>query len=116
MPGFPRSPAHLNNGGGVAMVHQKSKVTPTHVEDVQTGKRWKIVNGDNDDNVFDRHKAAGIPKTEGVVSGLKLKGVHNEDAGHFANKVDPDGIIRINKAASKGKTDTELTSMLKGIQ
>lgn len=88
---------HLNNGGVVAMVHQKSKVTPTHVEDVQSGKRWRITNGDNDDNVFDRHAANNIPKSEGVVSGLKLKGVKNEAAGHFANKVDPDGIIRINK-------------------
>jgi hypothetical protein len=34
---------------------------------------------------------------QGVVSGLKLKGVKNEDAGAFANKVDKDGIIRINK-------------------
>lgn len=87
---------HLENGGVVAMVHQKSKVTPTHVEDVQTGRRWKIVDGDSDDNVFDRHRSAGIDKSEGVVSGLKLKGIKNEAAGHFANKVDDDGVIRIN--------------------
>jgi hypothetical protein len=88
---------HLELGHVVAMVHQKSKITPTHVEDVQTGKRYPLVNGDKDDNVYDRHISAGIPKTEGVVSGLKLKGVSNEAAGKFANKVDPDGIIRINK-------------------
>jgi len=87
---------HLNNGGVVAMVHQKSKIKPTHVEDVQSGKRWKIVNGDEDDNVYDRHRQHGIKSGEGVVSGLKLKGVKNEDAGHFANKVDDDGVIRIN--------------------
>lgn len=87
---------HLNNGGVVAMVHQKSKITPTHVEDVQTGKRWKVTEGDSDDNVYDRHKSAGVSSSEGVVSGLKLKGVKNEAAGHFANKVDDDGIIRIN--------------------
>jgi hypothetical protein len=91
----------LNRGGVVAMVYQRGKKipNPTHVEDVQTGKRWRIVNGDDDDNLFDRHANAGIPKTEGVVSGLKLKGVKNEDAGKFANKVDPDGIIRINHPA-----------------
>ena len=94
---------HLNNGGVVAMVHQKSKVKPTHVEDVQSGKRWKIVNGDHDDNVYDRHRQHGIDKKEGVVSGLKLKGVKNEDAGHFANKVDDDGIIRINHPKEGGK-------------
>lgn len=86
----------LNKGGVVAMVHQRSEVKPTHVEDVQSGKRWKITNGDNDDAIFLRHKQAGVPKGEGVVSGLALKGVSNQAAGHFANKVDPDGIIRIN--------------------
>lgn len=92
---------HLEKGGVVAMVHQRSKVTPTHVEDVQTGKRYPIVNGDEDDNVYDRHRQAGLPKTQGVVSGLKLKGVSNEAAGKFANKVDPDGVIRINHPQKK---------------
>jgi hypothetical protein len=91
----------LNRGGVVAMVYQRGKKipNPTHVEDVQTGKRWRVVDGDSDDNLFDRHTNAGVPRTEGVVSGLKLKGVKNEDAGKFANKVDPDGIIRINHPA-----------------
>jgi hypothetical protein len=96
----------LENGHVVAMVHQKLKKNqkqPTHVEDVQTGRRWKLVNGDEDDNVYDRHKAAGISKKEGVVSGLKLKGVKNEAAGHFANKVDDDGIIRINHPTTPKK-------------
>ena len=89
---------HLNNGGVLSMVYQRGKNIPhpTHVEDVQSGKRWKIARGDDDDNVFDRHAAAGVPQGEGVVSGLALKGVSNQQAGHFANKVDPDGIIRIN--------------------
>lgn len=89
----------LENGHVVAMVHQKLKKgqkAPTHVEDVQTGRRWKIVNGDEDDNVYDRHRTAGVDKSEGVVSGLHLKGVKNEDAGNFANPVDADGVIRIN--------------------
>ena len=90
---------HLNNGGVVAMVYQRGKGVPhpTHVEDVQTGKRWRIANGDSDDNVFDRHASIGVPHSEGVVSGLALKGVTNKDAGHFANQVDPDGVIRINR-------------------
>ena len=91
--------SHLNKGGVVAMVYQRGKGVPhpTHVEDVQSGKRWKIANGDSDDNVFDRHRSVGVPDSEGVVSGLKLKGVSNGSAGHFANNVDPDGIIRINR-------------------
>lgn len=89
----------LNKGHVVAMVHERGKHVPeaTHVEDVKTGKRWPITNGDDDDNVFDRHAHAGVPKGHGVVSGLKLKGVTAAAAGHFANKVDHDGVIRINK-------------------
>jgi len=58
------------------------------------------MNGDNDDNTFDRHTEAGLKEGHpghGVVSGLKLKGASNKNAGHFANHVDKDGIIRINK-------------------
>jgi hypothetical protein len=93
----------LEAGRVVAMVHQKrgkGALPPTHVEDAQTGKRWPIMGGDDDDNTFDRHTKAGLtPGTHGVVSGLQLKGVKNENAGHFANKVDPDGVIRINRGS-----------------
>ena len=90
----------LEKGNVVAMVYQRGKKVPkpTHVEDVKTGKRYPIADGDSDDNTFDRHAKLGLtPGKHGVVSGLKLKGVKNEDAGVFANKVDNDGIIRINK-------------------
>ena len=86
----------LNAGHVVAMVYQKGKTKATHVEDVKTGKRWKIANGDEDDNTFNRHEQLGAKAGEGVVSGLKLKGVTNANAGKFANKVDDNGIIRIN--------------------
>jgi hypothetical protein len=85
----------LQAGKVVAMVHQKGKVTPTHVEDASTGQRWRIGNGDEDDNVYDRQTPEEKANKVGVVSGLKLKGVKNEAAGHFANKVDDDGIIRL---------------------
>lgn len=92
----------LERGGVVASVFQRGKkaVKPKAYEDVKTGKRYPVANGDDDDNTFDRHTT--LAKTEGssghgVVSGLQLKGVKNEDAGYFANKVDDDGIVRINK-------------------
>lgn len=93
----------LEKGHVVATVYHRGKgvPTPTHIEDVKSGRRYPIVNGDHDDNTFDRHEAAGRVQGKsghGVVSGLHLKGVKNEAAGHFANKVDPDGIIRINKS------------------
>jgi hypothetical protein len=92
----------LKKGHTVAMVYQRGKKVPnpTHVEDVKTGNRYPIIGGDHDDNTFDRHAQAGKIEGKaghGVVSGLKLKGVTAKDAGHFANKVDDDGIIRINK-------------------
>ena len=92
----------LKKGHVVAMVYHRGKKIPhpTHVEDVKTGQRYPIVNGDKDDNTFDRHESIGRTggkKGHGVVSGLQLKGIKNEEAGHFANKVDKDGIIRINK-------------------
>lgn len=80
----------LDHGGTVASVFQKAKGghLPTHIEDAKTGKRYPVKNGDDDDNTFDRPNA---------VSGLKLKGIKNSEAGHFANKVDDDRIARINK-------------------
>ena len=92
----------LKRGHVVAMVYHRGKKIPhpTHVEDVQTGNRYPIVNGDKDDNTFDRHESIGRKegtKGHGVVSGLQLKGIKNEEAGKFANPVDKDGIIRINK-------------------
>lgn len=91
----------LHHGGVSAMVFQRGKGNklPTHVEDVSTGKRYPVHQGDTDDNTFDRHATAGLKEGKtghGVVSGLMLKGVKNEEAGHFANKVDADGIARIN--------------------
>jgi hypothetical protein len=92
----------LEAGHVVAMVYQRGKhiPSPKHVEDMKTGNKYPIANGDDDDNTFDRHATTGLvdrKKGHGVVSGLKLKGVKNEDAGHFANPVDPDGVIRINR-------------------
>jgi hypothetical protein len=98
----------LKKGHVVASVHHRGKnnAAPTHYEDVQSGQRWKVANGDDDDNTFDRHQQAGLEHNghghgkEGVVSGLALKGVNNEAAGKFANKVhkDKDGnhVVYIN--------------------
>lgn len=105
--GHPESNDHhaaaaLAAGHVVAMVYQRGKnaVKPTHVEDAKTGMRYPVANGDDDDNTFDRHESVGkraFRPGHGVASGLQLKGVTNESAGHFANKVDDDGVIRINK-------------------
>lgn len=92
----------LEKGHVVAAVYQRGKdiPKPTHMMDMKTGKKYPVVDGDSDDDVGFRHEQAGLKHGHaghGVVSGLMLKGVKNEDAGDFANKVDSDGIIRINK-------------------
>ena len=69
--------------------------------DHSTGKRYPVVNGDDDDNTFDRHATAGLKEGRaghGVISGLVLKGVKNESAGPFANEVHSDGTAKINKS------------------
>lgn len=96
---------HLQRGGVVAMVFPRGKgnTLPTHVMDHQTGQKWRVVNGDDDDATFDRHTAHGIPAGEGVVSGLRLKGVKNEDAGKFVVHPGADGVAVINKNPAKRK-------------
>lgn len=83
---------------------------PTHIKDAATGRLYPIINGDTDDNIFDRHAKAGIPHTrgighsgQGVGSGLELKGVSAARAGKFANAPNEDGHIVINGAKEKTK-------------
>lgn len=128
---------HLRKGGISAMVYQRGKDQPkakrVKVHGSAEGHdEWKMVNGDDDDNLHTRHESAAQEhdaiakhhresaqsatpaiasahheeaakhekiageyraKKHGVVSGLALKGVTNERAGHFANKVDEHGTI-----------------------
>jgi len=114
----------LKRGGVVAMVFQKQKgkknaSLPTHIVDHSTGQKYPVTNGDNDDNTFDRHTTIG--KTEGqsghgVVSGLMLKGVKNEAAGHFANKVDENGVAHINKPKAAPEQKPLAESFFKKIR
>jgi hypothetical protein len=89
----------LRKGGVVASVYKRGKDQPEakFYQDDETGERWPVANGDNDDNVFDRHASIGADKSRGVVSGLKLKGVSNDAAGNFANEVDKNGIVHLNQ-------------------
>lgn len=92
----------LRRGGVVASVFHRGSGNklPTHVVDHQTGHQYPVINGDDDDNTFDRHATAGLKEGHpghGVVSGLILKGVKNEDAGHFATPVPENGKVVINK-------------------
>lgn len=94
----------LQNGGVVAMVYNKPKsargikVIPKYVLDAQSGAKYPVVDGDSDDNIFDRHRSIGRKFGEiGIVSGLKVKGVDKEAIGSFANDMDDAGVITINR-------------------
>jgi hypothetical protein len=89
---------HLENGGVVASVYRRGKHEPQakFYQDDATGKMYPVAAGDADDNIFQRHEQIGVPRTQGVISGLALKGIGNETAGHFANTVDQNGIVHLN--------------------
>jgi hypothetical protein len=94
---------HLKSGGVVAMVHQrlkKGQTPPHHVRDRATGQSWETRIGDKNDNTFEHVKERKAK--QGVVRTLKLKGVNAKTAGHFANRVDKNGVIWIGKHSSGG--------------
>lgn len=129
---------HLQNGGVVASVFTKGKKekmpTKMKVRGSAPGEHeWDIVNGDDDDNIDQRHetaaqlheeharnaKALGQKDLEekhkqiakelrerrrGVVSGLQLKGVSNDAAGNFVNHADENGVIWVDKHPFKKTT------------
>lgn len=111
----------LKRGGVVAMVFQRGKKAgglPSHVVDHATGQRYPVANGDDDDNTFDRHTTVGRTEgkpNQGVVSGLMLKGVKNEDAGSFANKVE-NGESHINKPTTMSEQRSNFFARLNAMR
>ena len=85
---------HLNNGGVVAMVFavhagrgkKPGGALPSHVIDQSTGRRYRVVDGDAHDHRYLDKKLNGIPETEGVIAGLRIKGGKKNlaKAGDFA--------------------------------
>lgn len=86
---------HLDKGGVAAMAFnipsrgEASKTPlPTHVHDEETGKKYRVIDGDEHDHRHLDKKIHGIPEHEGVIAGLKFKGggPNIERAGNFAVK------------------------------
>ena len=91
----------LKKGGVAAMVFKRGKKSkmPTHVFDHATGNKYPVIDGNKDDINFRRHSEAGLKEghpNHGVVTGLTVKGVSNEDAGPFVHDVDEHGVAHIN--------------------
>ena len=82
---------HLDSGGVAAMAfdvsnRDKKGKLPTHVHDEETGKIYRVIDGDEHDHRHLDKKMHGIPDNEGVIAGLKFKGgkPNIARAGNFA--------------------------------
>ncbi len=79
------------------------RMTQYQLNEDANGKTYPVIDGNKDDNTFNRHTEAGLTErspNNGVVSGLTLKG-SGVDPGHFAVGVDEHGIAHINRGAKK---------------
>jgi hypothetical protein len=95
---------HLDRGGVSAMAFRvssrdKNARLPSHVEDKETGKRYRVVDGDEHDHRHLDKKINGIGSEEGVIAGLKFKGgaPNIKRAGNFAVPIDKDGVARVDE-------------------
>lgn len=89
---------HLDKGGVASMVfkvqtsarNRPAGGLPTHVHDEETGKKYRVVDGDEHDHRHLDHKYNNVPKSEGIIAGLRMKGgaKNVERAGKFAVDVD----------------------------
>jgi hypothetical protein len=85
---------HLDNGGVASMVFnvpsRGNNPLPTHVHDEETGKRYRVVDGDEHDHRHLDHTISGVAKGEGVIAGLRVKGgaPNAARAGNFATRVE----------------------------
>lgn len=86
---------HLDKGGVASMSFNipsrgkgSSTPLPTHVYDEETGKKYRVVDGDEHDHRHLDKTIHGIPEHEGVIAGLKFKGggPNIARAGNFAVK------------------------------
>ncbi len=96
--------SHLDKGGVSAMVFRvptgiKGKrepgKLPDFVHDEETGKKYRVIDGDEHDHRHLDKKINGIPANEGVIAGLRVKGGPNtaRKAGKFAVDVqEKDGV------------------------
>ena len=97
---------HLDNGGVAAMafnIPSRGKASeaklPSHVHDEETGKRYRVVDGDEHDHRHLDKTIHDIPHHEGVIAGLKFKGggPNIERAGNFAVPVHHGGDVVVKK-------------------
>ena len=96
---------HLNNGGVSAMVFavkagrggKEGDPLPTHVHDEETGKRYRVIDGDKHDHRHIDHVFSDAHPGEGLIAGLRIKGGSKmlAKAGDFAVQPHASGIVTV---------------------
>ena len=105
---------HLNNGGVSAMVFavkagrggKEGDALPTHVHDEETGKRYRVIDGDKHDHRHLDHVFSDAHPGEGLIAGLRIKGGSKmlAKAGDFAVQPHASGIVTVpHGTAAKSK-------------
>jgi hypothetical protein len=101
---------HLNNGGVSAMVFavkagrggKEGDALPTHVHDEETGKRYRVIDGDLHDHRHLDHVYNDAQPGEGLIAGLRIKGGKKmlAKAGDFAVQPHSSGIVTVPKGTA----------------
>ena len=101
---------HLNNGGVSAMVFavkagrggKEGDPLPTHVHDEETGKRYRVIDGDLHDHRHLDHVYNDAQPGEGLIAGLRIKGGKKmlAKAGDFAVQPHASGIVTVPKGTA----------------
>ena len=101
---------HLNNGGVSAMVFavkagrggKEGDALPTHVHDEETGKRYRVIDGDLHDHRHLDHVYNDAQPGEGLIAGLRIKGGKKmlAKAGDFAVQPHASGIVTVPKGTA----------------
>ena len=101
---------HLNNGGVSAMVFavkagrggKEGDPLPTHVHDEETGKRYRVIDGDLHDHRHLDHVYNDAQPGEGLIAGLRIKGGKKmlAKAGDFAVQPHSSGIVTVPKGTA----------------
>ena len=101
---------HLNNGGVSAMVFavkagrggKEGDPLPTHVHDEETGKTYRVIDGDLHDHRHLDHVYNDAQPGEGLIAGLRIKGGKKmlAKAGDFAVQPHASGIVTVPKGTA----------------
>jgi len=112
---------HLDKGGVASMVFAVKQgrrgaadsALPSHVHDEETGKKYRVIDGDPHDHRHLDKAYNEVPHHEGVIAGLRLKGggPNLERAGNFAVRPEAGGHVAIARKGASPKSEPHPAAM-----